>query len=158
MPQTLDVAELPLRVGTELGVSEWLIVDQQRIDDFARVTGDQQWIHTDPARAAEGMFGATVAHGLLTLSLLPALASAVFRIEGVRGRINYGYDRVRFPAPLPSGARIRDRIVLEAVEPLPSGIRVRLSHTVEIDGAQRPACVASGLLHLVTAPGDEDTA
>lgn len=156
MPKSLHVSELAAHIGAELGVSEWIVVDQASIDDFARVTGDDQWIHIDPVRAADGVFGTTVAHGLLTLSLLPRLAADVFRIDGVRNRINYGYDRVRFPEPVPVNSRIRDRIVLESVEPATGGTRVRLTHTVEIDGTPRPACVASAVLHLVAEPVGEN--
>lgn len=149
MPTTLHVSRLAESIGEELGASAWLTVDQAMIDAFAQVTRDDQWIHTDPARAAEGPYGTTVAHGLLTLSLLPVLAAEVYRIEGATGRINYGYDRVRFPEPVPAGSRVRDVVRLDDVVTAPGGVRVHLTHTVEIEGAPRPACVASGLTHLV---------
>jgi len=149
MPKTLQTSELAHYAGAELGVSEWLRVDQDLIDAFAALTGDDQWIHTEPLRAAHTDYGATVAHGLLTLSLLPQLAAQVYRIDGARSRINYGYDRVRFPEPVLVGSRIRDRIVLDAVEPVAAGVRVGVTHTVEIEGSSRPACIASALLHLI---------
>lgn len=149
MPKTLQTSQLAPHVGAELGVSDWLLIDQSRIDAFAAVTGDDQWIHTDPSRAAGGVYGTTVAHGLLTLSLLPQLAAQVYRIDGASSRINYGYDRVRFPEPVLAGSRIRDRIVLDAVDEVAQGMRVRLAHSVEIEGTERPACVALGLLHLI---------
>ncbi|MDQ0615509.1 acyl dehydratase [Microbacterium sp. W4I4] len=153
MPKTLQTSQLAPHVGAELGVSDWLLIDQNCVDVFAAATGDEQWIHTDPTRAAGGVYGTTVAHGLLTLSLLPQLAAQVYRIDGARSRINYGYDRVRFPQPVLVGSRIRDRIVLDAVEPVPTGLRVRMTHTVEIEGTDRPACVASALLQLIMEEG-----
>ncbi len=107
-PQVFTSApELRAAVGQELGVSDWLEVDQKRIDLFADATGDHQWIHVDPERAAEGPFGSTIAHGYLTLSLLPALVPQILRVEGVRMGVNYGTDKVRFPAPVPVGSRLR---------------------------------------------------
>ena len=150
MVKTLRVGDLGSLAGTEIGVSGWLQIDQDRIDRFADVTGDDQWIHTDPERAADGPFGATVAHGLLTLSLLPFLSSEVYLIEGARSRVNYGYDRVRFPHPVRAGDRVRDRVALEEVVPADGGMRMLITHTVEIEGVGRPACVASAVLHLVT--------
>lgn len=146
MSVKVHVDELEGLVGQELGVSEWVQIDQKRVDAFADVTGDDQWIHTDPERAAEGRFGTTIAHGLLSLSLLPFLSSDVFQITGVRSRINYGYDRIRFPQPVLVGDRVRDRIVLDAVISIPAGARLTLTHVIEIEGRDRPACVAVGLV------------
>lgn len=137
-------------VGAELGVSPWRLIDQELIDRFADVTDDRQWIHTDPERAASGVFGGTVAHGLLTLSLIPAMAAQTFEITGAAGRINYGYDRVRFPSPVRAGSRIRDRIMVSGVEEAAGGVRVRLTHTVEVESSDRPACIAEGITLLVT--------
>lgn len=131
-------------VGTELGVSGWVEVTQERIDRFAEATGDRQWIHVDPERARrESPYGATVAHGYLTLSMLPVFIYDVIRLEGVRQSVNYGSNRVRFPAPVPAGSRLRGRIRLVAAEDMAGGgLRATLGTTVEIEAAERPACVA----------------
>ena len=137
--------DLQAQVGQEIGLSDWLLVDQDRIDLFAQATGDQQWIHTDPARAAGGPFGATVAHGFLTLSLLPALFDSGFAIADVTMGINYGLNRVRFPAPLPAGSRVRGRFVLRAFEPLPGGAQLTVEVTIEREGSAKPVCVAESV-------------
>ena len=137
--------DLQAQVGQEIGLSDWLLVDQDRIDLFAQATGDQQWIHTDPARAAGGPFGATVAHGFLTLSLLPALFDSGFAIADVTMGINYGLNRVRFPAPLPAGSRVRGRFVLRAFEPLPGGAQLTVEATIEREGSAKPVCVAESV-------------
>ncbi len=144
MPMTnyATLAELQARVGQELGTSDWLTVEQARIDQFAAATGDHQWIHTDPARAAAGPFGATVAHGFLTLSLLPLLFDTGFHIADVRMGINYGLNRVRFPAPVRVGSRLRGRFKLLSFEALPGGAQLVVEATVDIDGSSKPACVA----------------
>ncbi len=136
------LAELQSLVGQELGVSDWLTVEQTRIDEFAQATGDHQWIHTDPVRAAAGPFGATVAHGFLTLSLLPLLFDTGFRIGDVKMGINYGLNRVRFIAPVPAGSRLRGRFKLLAYEPLYGGAQLVVEATIELDGSAKPACVA----------------
>jgi acyl dehydratase len=127
-------------VGQELGVSDWLLVDQTRIDRFAEVTEDRQWIHVDIERATQEI-GGTIAHGLLTLSLLPGLTASVLDIQGVTRALNYGFDKVRFISPVPAGARIRSRHVLKAVEPKAGGVAVTQTCTVEIEGAEKPALV-----------------
>ncbi|HSQ71871.1 MAG TPA: MaoC family dehydratase [Rubrivivax sp.] len=139
------LAELRALVGQELGVSDWLAVDQARIDLFAQATGDHQWIHTDPARAAAGPFGATVAHGFLTLSLLPVLFETGFAIDDVRMGVNYGLNRVRFPAPVRVGSRLRGRFRLLAYEPLDGGAQLTVESVVELDGSDQPACVAESV-------------
>ncbi len=133
-------------VGQELGLSGWLTVDQARIDAFADCTGDHQWIHTDPARAAAAG-GTTIAHGLLTLSLLPALRAEIGVVpDGAKRVLNYGYDRVRFLAPVQSGARIRARVALTAVTPKGKGrLLLKTENTVEIEGEATPALVADSL-------------
>jgi acyl dehydratase len=135
----------------ELGVSPWLRIDQDRIRDFADATGDHQWIHLDQARAAkESPWGTTIAHGLLTLSLLPHLNEQVFRVNGTRAIINYGLDRVRFTAPVPSGARVRARVSLEAVEPLDGNqVRARFRSVIEIEHQTKPACIAEQIAVFV---------
>ena len=136
--------EIAAASGNELGVSEWVQVTQERIDTFADATGDRQWIHVDPERARrESPYGATVAHGYLTLSMLPVFIYDVIRLEGVRQSVNYGSNRVRFPAPVIAGARLRGRIRLLAAEDMAGGgLRATLGATVEIEAAERPACVA----------------
>lgn len=143
------------RIGSEVHVGGWLTIDQERIDAFAAATGDLQWIHTDPGRAAvESPYGATVAHGFLTLSLLPLLtesnAPGMFErnYPGMRLRVNYGLDRVRFPAPVVCGARIRARTVVTGVEEVSGGVQIACRITVEIEGESKPACVAEQLFRL----------
>jgi acyl dehydratase len=119
-----------------------LSVDQARIDQFATVTGDDQWIHTDPARAAKGMFAGTVAHGLLTLSLLPVLGRTSYKVNGIRMSVNYGLNRVRFPAPVPVNSRLRAHHKLLAYEPLDACVQVVTEVSVEREGHTKPVCVA----------------
>jgi acyl dehydratase len=140
--------ELEAAVGQELGASSWLTVGQDEIDAFARATGDDYWIHTDPERAGRSPLGGTIAHGLLTLSLGPRLMYEVVAFEGFAVSMNLGYDRVRFPAPLPAGSRVRMRAALTAVRLGDGGARVSLTQTFEREGADRPVCVAEFLLHL----------
>ena len=146
-----SLATLADFVGRELGVSDWLTVDQARIDAFAECTGDRQWIHVDPERAREGPFGTTIAHGFLTLSLLPTLREQIgVAPEGVAQVLNYGADRVRFLTPVKAGARIRVRVTLVSVEPKgPGRTLVKTENTVEIDGEDRPALVADTLALLM---------
>ena len=136
------LAELQHLVGQPLGTSDWLHIDQQRIDRFAQATGDLQWIHTDPQRAATGPYEATVAHGFLTLSLLPVLFETGMHVADVRMGINYGLNRVRFPAPVRAGSRVRGRFVLQSYEPLPGGAQLVVQATIELEGSVKPACVA----------------
>ena len=136
-------------VGQEL-VSDWLEITQARIDEFARATDDPQWIHTDPARAAEGPFGATIAHGFLTLSLVvPFFEQAMPAVEGYRLTLNYGLNRVRFTAPVPSGTRIRGRFRIEGVEEVSGGEQLTVAVTIERDGEEKPACVAEALFRFL---------
>ena len=143
------IAFLDDRLGTEIHVGPWLAIDQERIDRFAEVTGDLQWIHIDPERAkTESPYGATIAHGYLTLSLLPFLTESnhpdFFRknYPGMRMRLNYGLNRVRFPAPVTVGSRIRARTVLQAVGKIETAVQIIYLITVEIEGGDKPACVA----------------
>jgi acyl dehydratase len=140
----VGLADLATLVGQEVGVSDWLMIDQSRIDRFAEVTGDRQWIHVDVERARREV-GGTIAHGLLTLSLLPVLTASVIDIHGVARGLNYGFDKVRFISPVPAGARIRSRHRLEAVEPKAGGVAVKQTCTVEIEGAEKPALVCEWL-------------
>ena len=145
MKRYAHLADLQALVGQEIGYSDWLVVDQERIDLFARATGAPQWIHTDPERAAAGPFGATVAHGFLTLSLLPVLFETGFAIDDVRMGVNYGLNRVRFPTPVHAGSRVRGRFTLRAYEPLPGGAQLTVESVVELEGSAKPACVAESV-------------
>lgn len=143
------IGELEGAVGTHLGHSSWLQIDQERITTFADATGDHQWIHVDPERAAAGPFGATIAHGYLTLSLIPVLAGEIYRVDGLSMGVNYGTDKVRFPAPVPVGSRVRAGVELLALDPIAMGRQARSRVTVEIEGSDKPACVAEVLSVLV---------
>ena len=135
---------LPL-VGEPLGTSEWLVVDQDRIDRFAEATDDRQWIHVDAARAAAGPYGTTIAHGFLTLSLLPAMFDTGFAIDDVRMGVNYGLNRVRFPAPVPVGSRLRGHFKLLSYEPIEGGAQVTMEVTMEREGSAKPVCIAESV-------------
>ncbi len=142
----VSVDELRSRVGTEIAVSDWFEVTQAHIDEFAEATGDRQWIHVDPERAArESPFGRTIAHGFLTLSLLAHLYQKTISVTGLRMGINYGFNRVRFTGPVPSGARIRARFRLAALEDIANGVQMTWDVQVERDGAERPVLVAEWL-------------
>jgi acyl dehydratase len=130
-------------VGQHLGYSDWVTVDQARVDRFAESTGDRQWIHVDPEKAATSPFGGTIAHGFLTLSLIPGLQDEIFRLRGAKFGVNYGANRIRFPAPVPVGSRVRLAAVLAGVEILDrGGVQAQWTFTVEIEGTSKPACVA----------------
>ena len=141
--------ELKKLAGSDLGTSEWIEVTQERIDTFADATGDHQWIHVDPERAAAGPFGAPIAHGYLTLSLIPFLGSQVFSLETPGAKLNYGVNKVRFPSPVPVGSRIRSHVTMGEVTDLPAGKQLPLRHTVEIEGQDKPACVAETVVLLL---------
>ena len=142
-----SLAELPPLVGQELAVSDWITVTQQQIDLFADATGDHQWIHVDVERAKSGPFGGTIAHGFLTLSLVSRLLrDAVGAIGGARMGINYGLNKVRFPAPLPSGSRVRGRCTLQRVEAVDGGVQATWRVIVERDGTVKPCCAAEWLV------------
>ncbi|MFF3919735.1 MaoC family dehydratase [Streptomyces sp. NPDC001852] len=134
--------ELRNAVGTHLGYSDWHTVTQQQIDTFADATGDHQWIHVDVEKAAAGPFAGTIAHGYLTLSLVPMLVWQVYRVEGVSMGVNYGANKVRFPSPVPVDSKVRAGVELLSVEPGGSGYRVTTRVTIERQGAGKPACVA----------------
>jgi acyl dehydratase len=141
--------ELTDAVGEDLGSSDWLLVDQERVNAFADATEDHQWIHVDLERAKEGPFGGTIAHGYLTLSLLPALGAQVFALETPGAKLNYGVNKVRFPAPLPVGSKIRVHVSVAEVTDIPAGKQMVLKHTVEIEGSDKPACVAETVVLLL---------
>lgn len=146
-----DRQEIADAAGQELGASEWIQITQDRIDMFADATGDRQWIHIDAERAAEGPFGATVAHGYLTLSMLPFLGAQVFAFAGHVARVNYGLNKVRFVSPVRVNAKIRLRVEMLEVLEVEKGQQVTLQHTIEIRGEDKPACVAETVTLLMTA-------
>ena len=145
-----NLTELKALVGSEIGTSDWLTIDQGRIDQFAAVTGDDQWIHVDPKRAAAGMFGGTVAHGFLTLSLLPFFIRSSHKLEGARLSVNYGLNRVRFPSPVPVNSRLRAHFKLLSFEPIEGGVQIVTEVTVEREGQGKPVCVAESVGRLYT--------
>jgi acyl dehydratase len=140
-----DPADLAAAVGREVGHSDWLTLDQSRIDLFADATGDHQWIHIDPARAADGPYGSTIAHGFLTLSLVPVLVKDIYRIEGVRMAVNYGLNRVRFITPVKVGSTVRALVAFSSVDEVDGGLQLAATVTVEIRDEPKPAAVAETL-------------
>lgn len=143
MPRTIEGVEgLKALIGQEIGTSDWFTVDQERVNAFADATLDHQWIHIDEQRAATGPFGTTVAHGFLTLSLLPMFGEQIMNVTGMKVKINYGLNKVRFPSPVPVGSRLRDTATLSEVTEKASGVQVVVTHVIEIEGADRPACIA----------------
>lgn len=134
--------ELLAAAGEQLGTSAWITVDQQRITAFADATEDHQWIHVDPQRAAAGPFGTTIAHGFLTLSLLPYLIFQTYQVEGATMTINYGLNKVRFPAPVPVGSTVRADVVLAEVTEVTGGLQLVVRAAMQIEGAEKPGCVA----------------
>jgi acyl dehydratase len=148
MTTTLTLEELEQAGERDLGATDWVTLDQQRINLFAEATGDHQWIHVDPEMAAQGPFGGTIAHGYLSLSLLPGLLPEVLTVEDARMGINYGIDRVRFTAPVPVGSRVRLKARLVSAERRGEGVLYKLGVEVEIEGSQKPALVGE-VLYLV---------
>lgn len=141
--KTVSFEELPGLVGQDMGVSDWITIDQERINKFADATGDHQWIHVDVERAKKEMPGGkTIAHGYLTLSLIPMLGGQILRITGVSRGINYGSNKVRFTNTVPVGSRVRARQKLVGVEPKAGGLQMTNEVTIEIEGQERPACIA----------------
>ena len=141
--------ELTTAVGKHLGSSDWHEITQSRIDTFADATGDHQWIHVDPERAKQGPFGTTVAHGYLTLSLVPMLAWQVYAVDNLELALNYGCNKVRFPAPVPVGSRVRGEVELLSVTPSSLGSQVVTRVTVVVEGSDKPACVAETVAVMV---------
>ena len=142
VPVFTSLDEIVELAGMELGASDWVVVDQDRIDRFADVTGDMEWIHVDLDRAAAGPFGGAIAHGFLTLSLIPMLREQIFQIDTPGARLNYGLNRVRFPAPVPVNSRVRATARVLSVERVDSSVRMITEYVIEIEGAPKPACVA----------------
>jgi acyl dehydratase len=149
--RTFDsIEDLAAAEGEHLGFSDWLTIDQHRVDTFAEATGDHQWIHVDPERARSGPFGGTIAHGYLTLSLVPLFVAEVVTVNGLSMKVNYGSNKVRFPAPVPVGSRIRAGVEVLSVASNADGAQLVLRTTVEIEGGgSKPACVAETVTVLL---------
>jgi acyl dehydratase len=139
------LSDLQALVGQHVADSDWTVIDQHRIDLFADATGDHQWIHVDPVRAAAGPFGTTVAHGFLTLSLLPEMGISAFEMRDTRMGVNYGLNRVRFPAPVPVGSRLRGRFKLLSYEAIEGGAQLTFEVTMEREGSAKPVCIAESV-------------
>ncbi|KAA8884411.1 MaoC family dehydratase [Nocardia colli] len=148
-PTVFTMESLRKAAGTDLGVSGWIEIGQERITAFAEATEDRQWIHVDPERAAAGPYGTTIAHGYLTLSLLPAIMREIFEISDAGARINYGLNKVRFPAPVPAGSRIRGRATIVSVDEVPGGLQVVIATVIEGDGSDKPACIAESIVRAL---------
>ncbi|HET6562703.1 MAG TPA: MaoC family dehydratase [Marmoricola sp.] len=144
-----SLAEIDAAVGEEMGPTEWLTIGQDRVNTFADATGDHQWIHVDVSRAAGGPFGGTIAHGYLTLSLLPLLASQLFYIDTMGAKLNYGINKVRFPHPVPVGSSIRATATIVEVTDVPAGKQMITRYVVEIEDVDKPACVAETVVLLL---------
>lgn len=143
------IDEVAAAQGADLGTTDWIEINQDRIDKFAEATGDYQWIHVDPERAAKGPFGGTIAHGLLTLSLLPVLQQQLYRVDGIKMAVNYGLNRVRFATPVPAGSKVRASVRIAKVERLDSAIQAEFQTTIEVDGASKPACIVESITRYV---------
>jgi acyl dehydratase len=137
-----SAADLKASEGQEIGVSDWHEIPQSQIDLFAEATGDDQWIHVDPKRAEAGPYGATIAHGYLTLSLLAPLMKSTYSIDGAKAAVNYGLNKVRFAAPVRVGSRVRVRVLLASVDEIPNGVQSVWSAIIELEGSEKPACIA----------------
>ena len=144
------LSELAALVGQEIGVSDWITVDQSRIDAFAEATGDRQWIHIDSERAATGPFKTTIAHGFLTLSLLPEMGASAMTVADTRMGVNYGLNRVRFTAPVPVDSRLRGHFKLLACEPIEGGAQLTMQVTMQREGSDKPVCIAESLARRYT--------
>lgn len=150
MRQFDSLQSMQAYVGQEIAISEWVTIDQKRIDLFAEATDDHQWIHVDPKRAADGPYGTTIAHGFLTLSLIPMLKAQAMVVENTKLGVNYGLNKVRFPSPVKVNSRLRGRFKLVSMEPLPpingmAGFEITFDVTVECEGSDKPACAAQSV-------------
>jgi acyl dehydratase len=143
------LAELTAAEGTELGSTDWLVLDQARVDQFAEATDDHQWIHVDPERAASGPYGGTIAHGLLTLSLLPHFMHDIYRVDDVAKALNYGFNKIRFITPVPTGSRVRAASKLTSVADVSGGVQATLTTTIEVEGSAKPAAVVESIVRYV---------
>jgi acyl dehydratase len=144
-----DLNEFAAAKGSQLGPTEWMEISQDRVNLFADATDDHQWIHIDPAKAADGPFGGTIAHGLLTLSLLPHFSHQLYRVDGITLAVNYGYNKVRFITPVKVGARIRARGEVTAINQLEGAVQATTTLTVEIEGSEKPAAVAESIIRYI---------
>lgn len=145
------IAELEAAIGENVGTSDWTEITQESVNLFAEATGDHQWIHVDPEKAKDGPFGGTIVHGFLTLSLLPKFGWEVYTVSGMAMMINYGLNKVRFPAVVPVGSKVRASITLDKLEQKSSGYQLTTTTTVEAEGVERPVCIAESLMMLVPA-------
>ena len=139
------LADMRGLIGQEIAISDWVTITQERINTFAQATGDFQWIHVDPERAKTSPFKSTIAHGFLTLSLVPLFAQECIRMPSVKMGVNYGLNKVRFPSPVPAGARLRGRFAIKEVEDIQGGVQVTMLATLEVEGSAKPACVAESV-------------
>jgi acyl dehydratase len=144
-----DLSEFVAAAGSQLGPTEWMPITQDRVNQFAEATDDHQWIHVDPERAASGPFGGTIAHGLLTLSLLPHFTHQLYRVDNVALAVNYGYNKVRFITPVKVGANVRARAEISNVDQLDGAVQVTMTVTVEIEGSAKPAAVAESIVRFI---------
>jgi acyl dehydratase len=150
MPRTFTGVDAVVgAVGTQLGETEWLEITQEQVDQFAEATGDHQWIHVDVERAASGPYGGTIAHGYLTLSLIARFGAELFDVDGVSAKLNYGVNKVRFPTPVPVGARIRAGASIAGAQETPAGVQISLQWVIELENSTKPACVAETVVLLV---------
>jgi acyl dehydratase len=146
-----SIADLAAATGQEIGQTDWVTITQEDVNLFADATGDHQWIHVDPQRAADGPFGGTIAHGFMTLSLLPRFWHEMYTVNGITMAVNYGLNKVRFPAPVPVGAKVRGQSSLAGLEDLGNGtVQATVSTVVEIEGSTKPACVAESLVRYIS--------
>jgi acyl dehydratase len=141
--------EIEAAAGQQIGTSDWVEITQERVNQFADATGDHQWIHVDEEKAQAGPFGGTIAHGYLTLSLLPWLGSLVFTLQTPGAKLNYGLNKVRFPNPVPVGSRVRVNVTIKSVTEAPAGKQLTVGHVIEIEGQDKPACVAETVVLLL---------
>jgi acyl dehydratase len=150
MPRTFTGVDAVVgAVGTQLGETAWLEITQEQVNQFAEATGDHQWIHVDVERAATGPYGGTIAHGYLTLSLIARFGEELFSVEGVTAKLNYGVNKVRFPTPVPVGARVRAGASIAGAQETPAGVQVSLQWVIELENSTKPACVAETVVLLV---------
>jgi acyl dehydratase len=145
-----DLAAFTAAEGAQLGPTDWLLVDQARIDQFAQATDDHQWIHVDPQRAADGPYGRTIAHGLLTLSLLPHFMHDLYRVDNIAMAINYGFNKVRFITPVPVGSRLRAVSTITGIDKLDGGAQATLTTTVQVEGSDKPAAVVESIVRYMS--------
>ena len=147
MAQTVldGIDEVKAAVGTELGSSDWLRITQERVDLFAEATDDHQWIHVDPERAKDGPFGATIAHGYLTVALSNRFLPEIVEVQGFSAGVNYGVDKIRFPMPVRVGDRVRGTAVLDSVDDVPGGVQTHVRITIEVEGADKPAAIIDSI-------------